>query len=412
MTALSSPLVYVGPTLSEQEVRQALPGCIVRPPIARGDLYRDRLLRGSVFVILDGVFFQQRAVSPREIIDVMADGGLVIGASSLGALRAAECWPAGMRGIGSIYRLLRHGALSSDDEVAVAYDPGNPSCRSSVALVNVRYALWRGIRQRQLGPESGARILSAAQSLFYSERHWPRILRHAQVPDPEGALARELGRHDLKRLDALRALARIQRWQARTPDLCTRPRRSKTPFAPWEAERERAHDALAGRSRAEVAPELVRWLLGSGRYLHYLAILAGESGSEQRRRRRGAANDSKPDRLATVTAQQRTLVADLLLQQGGPATEQWMALLERSGELDAELFRARALRHLASQSAERGLTPTALHRHQATERMLIAHDCQSWDELVASGCGDPRAESLFQSHRDQLARALAMREHC
>jgi len=68
-------------------------------------------------VIIDGVFHQEPAVPPREILDVLEDGAVIVGASSMGALRAAECWPAGMRGVGTIYRLYRRGALKSDDEV-------------------------------------------------------------------------------------------------------------------------------------------------------------------------------------------------------------------------------------------------------------------------------------------------------
>jgi hypothetical protein len=103
MKMVGAPIVYVGPTLSVEAVQRAYPGCIIRPPIRRGDLYRDRMLRGAVFLILDGVFFQDEAISPREILDVIADGAMVVGASSMGALRAAECWPMGMRGVGSIY---------------------------------------------------------------------------------------------------------------------------------------------------------------------------------------------------------------------------------------------------------------------------------------------------------------------
>src|SRR5690242_15969608 len=84
------PVVYVGPTLAEQEVSEALPGAEIRPPVRRGDLYRDRMLRYSVFVVIDGVFNQQEALPLREIIDVLGDGAWVVGASSMGALRAAE----------------------------------------------------------------------------------------------------------------------------------------------------------------------------------------------------------------------------------------------------------------------------------------------------------------------------------
>jgi hypothetical protein len=120
------------------------------PPIRRGDLYRDRLLGFRVFVILDGVFGQELAVSPREAIDVARDGAVVVGACSMGAIRAAECWPAGVEGVGAVYRLFRRGALTSDAEVAVAFSPEPPYRPVSVPLVNVRYALSRCLRDRVL----------------------------------------------------------------------------------------------------------------------------------------------------------------------------------------------------------------------------------------------------------------------
>src|SRR5712691_12195122 len=94
------PIVYVGPTLSASTVKALLPSSDIRPPIARGYLYRDREAGGAVFVILDGVFTQHLAISPREVVDVACDNALVIGASSMGALRAAECWPVGVQGVG------------------------------------------------------------------------------------------------------------------------------------------------------------------------------------------------------------------------------------------------------------------------------------------------------------------------
>jgi hypothetical protein len=240
MRMIGAPLVYVGPTLSRDAVKHAYPGCIIRPPIRRGDLYRDRMLRGAVFVILDGVFFQDEAISPREILDVIADGALVVGASSMGALRAAECWPAGMRGVGSIYRLFRSGALSSDDEVAIAFSGE----ASSVALVNVRYAARQVVRERQLKSAEATQLVQAAAEMFYEDRHWALVLKEAGLSD-RPQLRAALASHDLKAKDAKRALARVRRWLGADPGLLERPRNSTRAFAPSEDHRERSHDAFA-----------------------------------------------------------------------------------------------------------------------------------------------------------------------
>ena len=124
---IASPVVYTGITLTAEDVHKVIPNARVRPPISRSDLYTDRIIGNSLFVIIDGVFQQREAISPREVIDVAMSGAIVVGASSMGALRAAECWPAGVRGVGSIYRLFRRGILDSDDEV-----DRKTSCRERV----------------------------------------------------------------------------------------------------------------------------------------------------------------------------------------------------------------------------------------------------------------------------------------
>ncbi|MEM9778753.1 MAG: hypothetical protein AAF813_02465, partial [Pseudomonadota bacterium] len=76
MAAVSArPVVYLGPSARPEAVLRHLPDAVLRPPIKRGDLHRDRLLRFSVFVVIDGVFAQEEALSPREVVDVIADGG-------------------------------------------------------------------------------------------------------------------------------------------------------------------------------------------------------------------------------------------------------------------------------------------------------------------------------------------------
>src|SRR5688572_24185459 len=98
------PLIaFVGSTISRAEAGRLCPGLDLRPPARRDDLYRAREGGAWGFLLIDGVFMQDDAVSPREVVDVLDDGALVVGAASMGALRAADCWPAGARGIGLIY---------------------------------------------------------------------------------------------------------------------------------------------------------------------------------------------------------------------------------------------------------------------------------------------------------------------
>src|SRR5580765_3353945 len=188
------PIVYVGPTLDAAGVKEWLPEAQVMPPVRRGDLYRDRLLGFSFFLILDGVFLDELAISPREVVDVIRDAATIVGASSMGAIRAAECWTAGMHGVGSIYRMYRRGSLSSDDEVAITFSPLSPGLSATVPLVTVRYAVSRVVRRGALSKAEAAQIVRAAADLHYADRTWKSILQAAGLVDRDDRLSTSLRR--------------------------------------------------------------------------------------------------------------------------------------------------------------------------------------------------------------------------
>jgi hypothetical protein len=426
MTLIRAPIVYVGPTLERALVTSLLPEAIVRPPIQRGDLYRDRMLRGTVFLILDGVFLQQPAVSPREIIDVIADGALVLGASSMGALRAAECWPAGMLGIGSIYRLFRRGALGSDDEVAVAFDPDAPSARGSVALVNVRYAAFRALRSGQLSRALSAALVDAAQRLFYAERSWPAILHGAGLGPRARELTPLLAAYDLKRLDGVRALRRLTRL-ARDPALYARPRQSRGGFRPLDETRERELDALGGWSAPETKRRLSAWLGVSGRSLLHRARLEGLAAQG------GAALEALLDERGLFSASDRAAflqhwaVPAETLARGFevPCTTErtglelvtetrwddalWAALL-LGGELDTELLRLRALHAALAYAEERALLPTEPDLHAAQQELCRSHGVPDWAALCAAAAR-AGARAALERYGRELALARLVRRH-
>jgi len=170
-------IAFVGPSISRAEAERLCPGLDLRPPVRRDDLYREREEGAWGFLIIDGVFMQEDAVSPREVVDVLEDGALVIGASSMGALRAADCWPAGAKGVGLIYRLYRMGVLESDEDVAVAVSGDGSDAAVSLPLVNVRYAVSRAVRRRLLDRASARQIVGAAAAIYYPERTWSEVRR-------------------------------------------------------------------------------------------------------------------------------------------------------------------------------------------------------------------------------------------
>ncbi len=132
-------IVFLGPSLDRESAEKILPADY-RPPAKRGDLLRAVEDGAAIIGLIDGVFHQESAVAHREILTAMKKGVRVIGASSMGALRAAEMDTLGMTGIGEVYRMYKSGELESDDEVALVFDPVSGYSLSE-PLINIRFTL-------------------------------------------------------------------------------------------------------------------------------------------------------------------------------------------------------------------------------------------------------------------------------
>jgi hypothetical protein len=133
--------VFVGPTLSAEEARKEL-DAVYLPPAAQGDVYRAARERPEAIGLIDGYFERVPAVWHKELLWAMAEGIHVYGSASMGALRAAELAPFGMRGFGATFEAFLHGDLEDDDEVAVMHAPAEEGYRPlSEAMVNIRATL-------------------------------------------------------------------------------------------------------------------------------------------------------------------------------------------------------------------------------------------------------------------------------
>jgi TfuA protein len=205
--------VFLGPSCDLETARAILPAAGFRPPAARGDIARAAADGARVILLIDGVFLQDCAVGHREVLGVLRAGVTVIGASSMGALRAAELDAFGMVGVGEVYRRFRDGELESDDEVALVYDPESGYALSE-PLVNIRATLEAAVADGAVAPAEADAVLEAARALYFPERTWPAVLRRAAV---SGAAREALaGRPlvDLKRADAVAALEYARDLQA------------------------------------------------------------------------------------------------------------------------------------------------------------------------------------------------------
>ncbi|MCW5808367.1 MAG: TfuA domain-containing protein, partial [Deltaproteobacteria bacterium] len=219
-------IVFVGPSLPAAEVRARLPGATVAGPVAVGEvlaLVRRRGRHLARLAIVDGYFEGMAAVWHKELLVALARGIAVYGAASMGALRAAELAPYGMRGVGRIYRAFAAGRLVADDEVAVAHLPAEYGYRpTGDALVNLREAIAAA---PGLSARTRAALVELARARFYRERSLARLVADARAAGlPARSIAALAARPvpDRKAADARLLLSHLARG-ARDPGLASRP---------------------------------------------------------------------------------------------------------------------------------------------------------------------------------------------
>ncbi|MGW1839798.1 TfuA-like protein [Streptomyces sp. NPDC002067] len=185
--------VFAGPSLAGSPFTGPL-APFLRPPVRAGDLRTTAagLAPGAVLLVIDGEFGQSQAVTLTEIREALDAGFRVYGAASMGALRATECAPLGMTGLGSVAAAYAAGHLVGDDEVALLYDPDDYG-PLTVPLVNVRRlaALLAG-----WGADAADRdrFLAAARELHFRRRTFAALRRAADatLPGPAADAARGL----------------------------------------------------------------------------------------------------------------------------------------------------------------------------------------------------------------------------
>ena len=174
---MSELLVFLGPSLPAAEAK-ALAKCLLLPPARQGDVWRALTLRPKILVLIDGLFELQPSVWHRELLTALDSGITVFGASSMGALRAAELDQHGMVGIGEIYQGYASGQLIEDAEVALLHASSEEKYRSlTVPLVQVRYALREARKARQVSASEETTLIAEAEGIFYQERAWPLLFR-------------------------------------------------------------------------------------------------------------------------------------------------------------------------------------------------------------------------------------------
>jgi hypothetical protein len=297
-------VVFAGPTLSRRDVLARV-DAVVEGPAAFGDVYRAAHGRPSAIAIIDGYFEHVPATWHKEILWAMAEGVHVFGASSMGALRAAELHSFGMVGVGRIFEAFRDGELEDDDEVAVAHGaPDTGFLAGSEAMVNIRATLQSAAEQSVLTRLSAERLTALAKATFYAQRSYPALFEQGQAAGVDAAELAALrdwlprGRVDQKRRDAEQLLDTLRDFATRAPG----PKRVSYSFEPTDAWHEAQRLASVGlRSRQQgpgIDEALLEELKVSDAYSSTHAAASARGWSIDAARRAAV----KPDALAVRTA--------------------------------------------------------------------------------------------------------------
>ncbi|MBJ6763069.1 hypothetical protein JGU66_20065 [Myxococcaceae bacterium JPH2] len=372
-------VVFLGPSLPVAEARRLAPGCTVLPPARQGDVWRAMSLRPRVIALIDGVFESQPSVWHHELLAAMEEGVAVFGASSMGALRAAELAPHGMVGVGQIFAWYRDGVVVDDAEVALLHADAEHDWRPlTLPLVNVRHAAACARKARALGPAAARALVEAAGALFYQDRTWPRVLE-AVRPAWSAASLRAWdawfarGVEDLKRKDAIACLQAAREFVASAP-------------APSPGPRSNPSSLVRRRRLLEDVTRVGGRAVESARVLDLLRRAPDASAWAEAGLRR-----------ALLTAWARTL--------GLVATDDEVAAEEAAWWRERGVRPARRAAFLAACGLD-GAGVRRLCEELALERLALAHasrllpDGPSWDEALAT-------EARLRGHWEEAARALA-----
>lgn len=182
---MSKPIVYLGPTLSRDKAIKIL-DADYRDPAKKGDflmLSQDSDEKKYVGFV-DGVFLHDYPPSPIEVYHLATRKNIeLIGASSLGALRAVELEKFGMKGIGKIFQLYKNGIINADDEVAVTFVRENNILQSE-AMIDIRFNLFLAYKKGIITNQTKKRIVKIAKNIYFPFRNYEDIIKLTQQQFP------------------------------------------------------------------------------------------------------------------------------------------------------------------------------------------------------------------------------------
>lgn len=206
-------VVFIGPSLPDA-ASHAATDIVLRPPAVQGDVLKAVEDGANIIGLVDGGFEHTAPVWHKEILFALSLDVTVLGAASMGALRATECRAFGMIGVGRIFDDYVSGAIVDDADVALLHEPMELGGRPlTVPMVNVRSTLDEMERLRLFDKAFRLALEQTAANLFFKKRSWALIVRTcAAIPasqKPHWLTMLKTHAIDQKRIDALALLKAV-----------------------------------------------------------------------------------------------------------------------------------------------------------------------------------------------------------
>src|SRR4028118_1902567 len=210
-------VIFLGPSLPIAEAREILDAVYLPPAKQSNLLSAVTTYSPDIIGLIDGVFLSLPSVWHKEILYALEQGVAVYGASSMGALRAAETEAFGMIGVGEIYQMYARGELLDDDEVVMVHGPKDTEYRRlSEPMVNVRATFHRAKNEGIINKNLCEQLTAIAKSIYFPERTFSAIFRKAAtagiLPDILEKMAHFAKENyvDIKRQDAISLLETLR----------------------------------------------------------------------------------------------------------------------------------------------------------------------------------------------------------
>ena len=229
---MGKPIIFLGPSLSHEKARKIF-DADYRPPARKGDFLRlaaDFDVVEMAIGFVDGVFLQDYPPTPIEVYHLARKNGvLLVGAASLGALRAVELEKFGMVGIGKIFQLYKTGKVNADDEVAVTFASEGDYQLQSEAMIDIRYNLYLAHKKGVINEKAKSMLVRLAKEIYFPHRKYTYILEEARNKYPMleseinsfGSYVRS-NRKSLKEMDAIRLVKYLKEHYESTNAISTR----------------------------------------------------------------------------------------------------------------------------------------------------------------------------------------------